>query len=211
MVQIIFYGLKRSGNHAIIHWILRNLDKNIKEIMPSYIHGNKEAGIVYFNDILKSRGAIEPSIESYSHFKHKFASVEEQYIDPWNTVMSKIWDPNLPIIKVFIIRDPLNCYSSRLKTFNLRNIDQFKNLFNSLIKERDSDKSNITVLYNHWWKFKDYRDKVSELIGIENKNDILITSKEGGKSAFDNKDYNFRKFMVDLKKEEIDGLCYLKY
>ncbi len=201
MVQIIFYGLKRSGNHAIIHWILRNLDKDIIETMPSYIHENREKTLVYFNDILKSSGAIAPIIEKYKNYKHIIASVEEEYIDPKNTIINKIWNQKEPITKIFIIRDPSNCYASRIKTFNLRNINNFSKLFTNIINN-SKNFGNITIFYDKWWNNTEYRNNIAKQIHIPNKNDILIVSKEGGISAFKDKNYNNRKNSVNFTPEE---------
>ena len=202
-MQIIFYGLKRSGNHAIIHWILRNIDPEIKEIEHTYIHAGND--VVYFNDVIPSAGVINKTIDNYKDYTYKIASVEEHYVDPWETPMARIWNMNEPIVKIFILRDPSNCYASRVLSFQMRDIKTYCNRYKNLL---DCIKYNdgLIIYYNEWWKNKNYRNSIGEFIDIPNCNDILIKAREGGGSVFSTEDYNDRTKNINLNDYELSKL-----
>ena len=203
--EIVFYGLRRSGNHAIIHWLLRNVNENVKETLPSYIHSaSLGASIVFFNDIMVSSGAVDHIMGSYSDFNYRWVSVEDEYIDP------KIL-PTKNIIKnpqkVFILRDPINCFCSRLKTFNMYDIDLFES---KVLRFLDSIGSNDYIIYyNYWNKDRKYRDKVAKDLGFENKNDDRPPAKEGGGSRFKSDNYNERIHDTELNWDTMQKLYQL--
>jgi hypothetical protein len=202
-MHFIFYGLKRSGNHVIIHWLLRNVSKVIVEYMPSYIHrGNN---IIFFNDVTNSAGAIQSEIDKKQMPSFVIASVEDKYEE--NLITNKIM---IHPSKVFIIRDPMNCYASRVKSFDyLFPIEKFKQMYEDMLSSITED--SVVIYYNRWWMDKSYRDSIGERLGIPNINDILIRTKEGGGSGFTNEDYNNRMNDIIFDKKTQDILAQLKY
>lgn len=196
-MHYIFYGLKRSGNHVIIHWLLRNISKVIIEYMPSYIHIGKD--VIYFNDVTNSAGAIQNEMQKSRNMNYIITSVEDVYEE--NLITNKIMENPL---RVFILRDPTNCYASRVKTFDyLFPIEKFKQMYENMLSNITKD--SIVIYYDRWWTDKSYRNQIAEKLGVPNKNDILIKTKEGGGSGFANEDYNNRmnEILFDTKTKNI--------
>ena len=205
-MQIIFYGLERSGNHAIIHWILRNINPDIKVVMPTYVHASvTEPKVIFFNDVITSQGAIVPYLEKVENYQHLLASVEETYIDPYKTCIP--WNKNEPVYKIFILRDPFNCYASRVKSSGRIEtvqdfINKYTHLVNSLRYSSVDSNPILHIYYNKWWQNKEYRDYISNQIEIPNINDIRIKAREGGGSHFNTENYNNRTDEVEIYTSE---------
>jgi hypothetical protein len=214
-IQIIFYGLKRSGNHAIIHWIIHNLSKNkiIKETLQSSVFETDDGPngtLVFFNDITNTTLTIKPIINKYLKYKIKIASVEEHYVDPFNTLMARILDTNIPIIKIFIFRSPMNCFASRIKSFQLTDIQQFKNKFINLFNKYILYKYNSIYIKYDDWLDKTVRTQFCTKYNIQNNEKYIhITTKEGGGSFFNNKNYTQRYKLVPLSQTQINILKLL--
>ena len=85
----IFIGLKRSGNHGIIHWFSRsfNNDKILENTKNPDIFTNPEKTIVYFNDWIYPKG----NINEYKNSKIKIFSYEDTLV---NYLHDKNVDPN---------------------------------------------------------------------------------------------------------------------
>lgn len=193
-MHIIFYGLKRSGNHAIIHWILQNIGP-CKETMPSYIH--KGTNVIFFNDVLASSSVIANEVDNCDK-EHILASVEDVYTE--NLITDKIMKNPL---RIFILRNPLNCYASRLKTFYESNyieypVESFATLYNNFVSNIGRD--SFIIDYDIWNSDRSYRDEISQRLGLCNL-DICPKTKEGGTSWGDEK-YNDRYKYLPLQIQQ---------
>jgi len=169
--------------------------------MPSYIHrGNN---IIFFNDVTNSSGAILNEVNKQMP-SFIVASVEDKYEE--KLITSHIM--NNPR-KVFIIRDPANCYASRVKSFDyLFPIEKFKQMYEDMLSSITEDA--VVIYYDTWWTDKAYRDLVGKKLGIPNINDTLIRTKEGGGSGFTNEDYNNRMNDIIFDKKTQNILIQLK-
>ncbi len=200
-MHFIFYGLKRSGNHVIIHWVLRNISNVIVEYMPSYIHKGKD--VIFFNDVTNSSGVIQHELFN-GNYKYIIASVEDVYEENLITNQIMIHPRN-----IFVIRNPSNCYASRVKSFDyLFPIEKFQEMYEKMLNS--ITENSVVIHYDKWWHDKTYRNLVAEKLGIPNINDILIKTKEGGGSGFGDENYNNRVDQIIFDKKTQDILIYLQ-
>jgi hypothetical protein len=201
------YGLSRSGNHAIIFWLLHNLGTQYREVgKQAYISNDNR--VCYLNnvDILTHKGIDRSTYEIL------FNSWEDiDYIDDTNIV---------------IHRDIINLLSSKFKVFNfrLKPMDRFntnitlkyKTDFLEILKEvisiwkQHANAKNL-IKYNFWLMSNEYRNNISKDIGILNTHDITSFvpdigggSSFGGTRLFDKECYLSRYQNICLPKQYIE-------
>lgn len=207
-MRVIFYGLKRSGNHAIIYWLIRNICSEIKEVVPLYVHMG--SNIVFFNDISTGMGAMMIAKDRWQLRQNIFISVED----------SSDWEPSGEFAdllgpeefkKVYIVRDPLNCYASRVRTFGLMPTQQFVDQYRRFVL--GMQRNPEIIYYNMWNSKKEYRDKVSERFGLRNLDIYDIKTREGGGCFFEDSRYNerYKEVPQDIAHEIsllLDGIVH---
>jgi len=173
MNTIDIYTLCRSGNHAIIFWILENLGGINKKIH----------NCCYWNDVTK--------IFFYNNCNHIKYNIVKQYnylIRSYEDIYNNKTNNN---IKVIIIRDFLNLLASRIKKYGvnlglnssyIQNYNVLKEMWKNHCKEITTNNKVIGILYNKWLLDKNYRDNISNKLNIVNKYDntnIVSTIGEG--------------------------------
>jgi hypothetical protein len=187
--SLIFYGLMKSGNHAIIHWLAKALLYNsetsglynsetsglynmtLKEDYGTMIYvGGLEPGfsnyLVFFNDCTRTVIQIMGLINKYNDYENILASVEDCYKSKERLIVE-------PILRrprqVFIFRDLKNCFKSRKKMFpNSKKllkttIDVYLKLYN----ESQKDPECLVILYDKWKSSKEYRQEILESLGFQ--------------------------------------------
>ncbi|HTE22041.1 MAG TPA: hypothetical protein VK674_03290 [Candidatus Limnocylindria bacterium] len=172
-----FFGLKRSGNHAVIHWLAEGLKTSVDQPV---IHFNNVAG-----------GRPKPHKEM-SHINQEIAGVEP------GTVILSYEDVSYSERRgqkhytnfsggnnadVLILRSFPNMMASRFQ--RIRNIEEQGGASSvqrlGFAAARDlwieyaqhvlgSDETNLTgVLYDKWFKEKEYRDEIGSRWGFDNQ------------------------------------------
>lgn len=194
--MINFAGLRRSGNHAVIDWILEHCD--------SYTHYNN---VVLENNIFKA-----DSVNGNGEFK--LASFEDyplNYLPKGKTIL--------------LLRDPLNTFASRLQHLrnSLSNIELYKdwrefgNFYSRLnmISKGAFDlwkqyarafveNEYICINYNKWFASKSYRKEISKKLNLKHT-DKGFFSKKGhqfsGGSSFKNFNplQSYKNFAEDIE------------
>lgn len=171
--KLLIYTMCRSGNHAIIFWILENLG-GTNEMIKDCCYWNRSNSVYFYNN------CNHISYNFMNQYNYMLKSYEDMSVHP-------VTIDNKPII---IIRDFLNLISSRYKKYGdklglnwsyLQDYTKIKNLWKEHAKLIQSNKA-IGILYNKWVVDKDYRDKVGEELGIPNimdKTDYVSTIGEG--------------------------------
>lgn len=113
---IIFYGMMKSGNHAIIKWVFENALRNV--LPESTIQGQKigyneniKVGnlLAFYNDV--SRNPPPPNY--LTPCKITMISMEDKYEDELPVLKDVKWGS---IHKVFIFRDLKNMIASRKRS-----------------------------------------------------------------------------------------------
>ncbi len=169
------HGLSRSGNHAIIFWIIHNYVDSVKNISKEiYIDENQT--LCYLNNV----NIYEPILKNNFPLKH-FNVVIKSYEDiEFNKDTT-----------IIILRDFLNLLCSRYKKYP-KNICFDEHYICDLLKlinvwKQHTHSPKRIIKYNEWLISKIYRDKISEqIVGISNKSDnISYIPDIGGGSSFE--------------------------
>jgi hypothetical protein len=202
-----FWGVRRSGNHAIVNWAMSNfVDLNNKiDIAPSKFYRYYIDGLLFINDYdstraidfehLKKGLKLNPKIVIFTHEERLFSV----------TVKSRLKSKNF-----IIVRNLENVIASYYKKEwpeeHNRNID--RSLFDLWEYYLKSEYPKIH--YDRWLIDKKYRDEIADLMGVENRDITNIVTKEGGGSSFiglnlDSSDRLLNRFsQVDLPDSIID-------
>lgn len=217
--DIQVYGIKRSGHHAIIFWILGHY-KSYHYYNNCWINRKKVSALEFYKLI---KGVEKPIV--LSSFEDRQDHLKKSSIVNLGNYLK------LPrMTRVLIIRDPFNNYASRFKLGK-----EFSSIFKqtSMWKETAREYLGITnhlgdkvikVNYNQWFKDISYRKELSTNFGVFTDNNYSYVPEIGGGSSFDHRKYNgksdemhilqrWRKYINDpvfcqtiLKDEELMDL-----
>lgn len=173
-------GLSRSGNHAIIFWIIHNLVNSVKSIgYDIYIDDNyklcyiNNCNICYDHQIKNIKNNFpcsffETTIRSYEDIE-------------FNNDTSLI-----------VLRDFINLLCSRYQKYKESICLSNKYICDLLrlieVWKQHTKSPRRTIIYNKWLISKDYRNSVSyKILDIKNTIDTInYVSKIGDGSSFDN-------------------------
>jgi hypothetical protein len=171
--DLIFMGLKRSGNHAIINWLMGLLEE-------TYIHHNN----CVFHHPNKMSSAFY-QIYQGSDTKINFYSLEDYFPRDLAHNTNK---------KIMILRDPFNNLASRI-----RHPDKFLReekalrLWHSYAEEFVGDtnylQNCVKINYNKWISDKGYRKTIAGNFGGLKNDNIHYVSYHGNGSSFDKKSF----------------------
>jgi hypothetical protein len=111
---IIFYGMMKSGNHAIIKWVFENAlrqfipEEQIQAMKLGYTEQVKIGNAVaFYNDIIR----FPPKSDFMTPCSFTLVSIEEEFAEiPPHILKDTKWES---IHKVFIFRDLKNMVASR--------------------------------------------------------------------------------------------------
>ena len=198
MKQINFYGLSRSGNHAVIFWVLHNLCKEVFEIVPNQqIYVDKDRSLCYINNVANCVSDFRSNFDFSS-----YANVIRSYED-------------IETVDDFVIvRDFLNLICSRYQHYGtlLGYKKQYcLGLENVIALWKKHVLSSKVISYNEWLDSKNYRDTLGQRLSVPNVNDktnyvstIGNGSSFGGIKLFDKDDYLKRYRKVKLPKSMVN-------
>lgn len=187
---IAFYGMRRSGNHAVAEWLLRCLSQTDDRIIVKLnlvACGNS----CYVNAINQYFNSIEMRTDI------QFAGLTYQNI----LVTHEDVDSNFPakytqgLKKIVVIRDIRDLVASRLKSMNKclrknQHFFQIDDTFFSNWLEHASPKTNTEktlIKFENWAKSTDYREQICKELGIKNFDGFSPITHHGGGSSFSGK------------------------
>ena len=191
-------GMRRSGNHAIISWILSNFTGNVCHYNNIFIE--KEGLFVEEKQVLSIEGDSNgSSCKLYSFEDYPFIEV--------TPCLSQVAN------KVLIIRDPFNTFASRIK--RARKVNDIVDVFGVLITRKVLEtwkqharefigqtqhlgENVIKINFNKWWADPDYRKEKSDHFGDVNSIEIPRFSKFSNGSSFDGEYYKNNPEKMDL-------------
>lgn len=202
---IHFFGLRRTGNHAVINWILKNtFDEETNTIHHNDVYG-------YLRTPPKIKDPQEIAVEPQRNTA-MLLSYEDVPL-PWVSDLPTVAGEDLilkdaGVTKVLILRDPYNLFASRLQ--RQRNLqtenhidpitdlpwDKVIELWKSYAKEYVGQTNylgeKVVLNYNLWFQSKTYRNvMMREYFGAENKDlGIEEIPSFGGGSSFKPLDYS---------------------
>lgn len=185
MKFITVNGLSRSGNHAIIRWIVGQYKDSGFE---PFFHNNAIRNFMEFMS-LRGGGAMEgypiPNPKLHEIVMHMTANDKKMFAISFEDL---IFDQRLGEItnfadhNVIILRDPFNLFASRIeglppprgKRGHEKTADKQENEIKKYISQYEEfvGKTNylsnkICINYNSWVSDKDYRKSIAEQFGIE--------------------------------------------
>lgn len=217
------YTLCRSGNHAIIFWLIDNICK-IDKKYDGMCYWNDDAKLYYYNNcnhinynnFMSDYNYLLLSYEDADIIENKNTNIVESKnitgTDTIEGVTNKV---------IVIVRDYLNFMASRYKKYGcklglndsyLQDYKQIKNLWIKLCNDIIAGKA-VGIIYNKWLISKEYRDEVSLVLNIPNINDnTSFVSDIGEGSSFcgvkleNDKNNYLNRFDPSLFKGDGQGL-----
>ena len=171
MNDLIIYTMCRSGNHAIIFWILENLGGTDKSI-ENCCYWNDKTKVYFYNN------CNHVSYHYVNSYKYMIKSYEDVNANGSNKI-------------IIILRDFVNLIASRYKKYGEKlglnwsypqDLNKIKGIWKQHANLILSDKNVTGILYNKWITDKEYRDNISvelKINNIKDKTDYVSTIGEG--------------------------------
>ena len=202
---IEIYGLRRSGNHAIIAWLMHNLnsdgiayDAPEPLIVPNPKWGfiSQRLGDVYhLNDALDkwatyNPGYIKGLVDAYSTIGAKTIIVSYEDTS-FKSSLLDLYGQYYPFLKnttkIVITRNILDIVASRV--MRNRSLNRITSSFgiNKKIIETWIENESFTdtkIVFEQWCTSKEYRDSISRSLGLSNLDITSHVSPAGKGSSF---------------------------
>jgi len=210
LLEIQFFGLQRSGNHAVIAWLLKQSDSPV-----TFLNN-----VAHFRDPFTffREGVVQNMIPLSKRFPNKQERLRAQkksvLVHSYeNLALRHLASREIPdnrdrfigesrkVIKILLLRDFFNWAASRVKLMEFRgqntaliieNFNPMIDLWISYSKEFSrvtcfiADHELVTIIYNRWVIDAEYRSYILGAIGLplldNSNNDVPDV---GGGSSFD--------------------------
>jgi hypothetical protein len=214
-LELRVFGPVRSGNDAIIHWIVSLYPNEKACFLNNPEHGGADPYLTCRQ--MEHYGfAPEATVEEIRGTPKRlllYAYEDRKHLQKANTVfLDGVFDPAFEACReaylgrsrkqrnVLIIRDPFNCFASRMMQVRERGSkgginDDFKQMAENWkavarrALENDPDNDDLVILYNHWVGNKLYRKKLAATLGGRYaKDDLDSESLDAGGSPFGESD-----------------------
>ncbi len=205
-------GLMRSGNHAIIEWIMQQHAGHAVCFLNNILHGDHDP-YKNFRQIVIQNISETIEVEALRNLEKRLliysyedrAELEIENADFFHSVFQPSFEAKRShylkesehFFNIFIIRDPFNCLASRIKLIRTRGslggtsdlrliVHDWEMLARVAIQlithPRDN---NIVISYNRWVTDIDYRKQLSvRLFGAFCDSSMDRMSTFGGGSSF---------------------------
>lgn len=186
--QMCFYSLRRSGHHAVMNWIMKNLP-----------------GKIFFLNNTMSKTVVmptEPELDAiWSEYDVFALNMEDWGFD--NPVPPTKYIPRLVTENYYVLRNPFNFMASRLAnrwvTGDLKKPEWCRTLLDQwkAYAIRYLDGNRDTIVYDKWFLSEDYRREIAAFVGFEYSEQGLLEVpaygvSTGTGSTFDNLNYDGR-------------------
>ncbi len=212
-IEIRFYGIMRSGNHALINWIMEQYGgkkicflNNISPLADDPYINSCRREIVNIKDVTD----IEALRNTHKHLL--FFSFEDRKLLQENDIslLHAVFDSKLQANRrcftlpcrssfdIGVIRDPYNCFASRMKLLDARGAcggaddmnfikENWKEIARKAVKlSTKPDNHDFIISFNRWLISKTYRQEISKrLMGVWKDFDLFSVSDYGGGSSFE--------------------------
>lgn len=180
--EIRVIGLKRSGNHAIINWISKQHGENVTHLNDLQVKANPYRSLYEYHRTEKLR---QEALGNFTEKELLIYSYEDQLLEDivhpsFENKHDLYLGKSAKRYDVLILRDPFNCFASRVKMYINLNQDKKKEILitNESVKlwlnhakeflgETQFLNNKICVNYNLWCADIDYRRKLAEELGLE--------------------------------------------
>ncbi len=192
--RLAIYGLRRSGNHAITEWLLKNLSgKNERHVITHRLVSSGDA--CYLNAINEYMDSPRLTVD-YMFAKQNFSNLIITYEDVTHHFVPEF---SSGFAKLVIIRDIEGLLASRYKqminTAQLGNsglLQRSNRLFgiNGETFEMwksfalSTNEECLLIKFEEWVASKDYRDDLASKLGLDNIDITDTIADYGGGSSF---------------------------
>ena len=191
MRRFAIYGMRRSGNHAVMEWLLKNCSGTDARhvIKHSIVFSHNSC---YLNDI------TGPGVNiAQLRIDHMFASSTFQnlIVSYEDKPTGHITEFSLGYPKIVILRDIKNVAASRhKKSLDKSGLASWENLMRMdeeffkywLEHAYANTKGNIlAVKFEDWASNRNYRDEIAKKLALKNFDSIKTVSHHGDGSSFD--------------------------
>lgn len=188
----IILGMKRSGHHAILHWICYNF-KSAIHYNDYRIHDSKFIPAHPHQKPVRF-GEGEPNVVVYN--------CEDFKCDQLSPLMKlPLWKKYNTYFSI-VLRDPYNWIASSLKAGGglasriTRRVQMYKNQYKIF-----KDIGAIPISYNRWVEEESYREHIGKKLSLPTiDKGVRKVSVRGGGSSFDK-----LKFKGDASKMDVFG------
>ena len=193
--EIRFIGLRRSGNHAVLHWIraqepnakfLNNVSVETSPFRHYHLHFPHKG----FHD--EAWGTFKPKeCFIYSYEDHSLAEIVNSKTEKRHDLYIGKTQNRYDIL---VLRDPFNLLASRLrkgyldvKTEGITLIEMWIEHAKEYVGETSYlTNKKVTINYNQWFLDKGYRQEIAVALDVEFSDSGLdYVSSYGGGSSFD--------------------------
>lgn len=209
-LELRVFGLMRSGNHAIIEWMLNQHSGHPACFLNNVRHGDHDP-FSHFRQRMLYNIHEEIDTEALRVMKKRLLifSYEDRFELGEQDFLESVFNPAFEvnrreyigqsdnILDVMIIRDPFNCFSSRFRMLRTTGphsgladrtliVRNWKAMARKAIALRDAPEPNkIVVSYNRWVTDRNYRQELSrKLNGTFDDSSMESTPNFGGGSSF---------------------------
>jgi len=179
--EIRVYSLPRSGQHAILYWLMGQFDmQNVVYLNNVGLRGKR-----YGTDNSKNRELLENKNAYIELYLMSFEGGDSNFYDKESVVFSSC----SVMKKIIILRDPFNFLASKIKIGE-------KKLEEQILKyiSLSETKGDYVILYNSWFSNEKYRRRILQYLNIPRKTDGSFTSvpPNGHGSSFDKRSFDGR-------------------
>lgn len=205
-VEYIFFGMRRGGQHAIIHWLASHFDEpvwfvnDIGTFNTPYIHEDD-------TNVYEPREFRNPcGVENFWKLRKKvlFQSYEDKAIDDLDLKANEsVVGRSARRVFIIVIRDPLNLFASRMRNagFVFRIESAHVKVWKQHARESLGYTSYlpdvVTISFNDWVSSAKYRRRIETILGL-GSNDTSRNRVFGVGSSFDQRKYDGKADQMDV-------------
>lgn len=217
---VLFHGLKRSGNHAVINWLLGQKPyvfyNNIIPVAPILLGQKPFPPQVPLDRWLSAKVKFWPRRVLAFRGKSVLVSLEDHptSLRPFSRI-------GVPTINILLLRDVRNLLASRIRKSSRkphpaypksndadmqRVVGLWKDHAREFLGETDHLAHRVCVYFDAWFVAEDYRREVSRQLGLAFSDAGLSqVSRMGGGSSFDSTQYDGNSAQMQVL-DRVDAL-----
>lgn len=226
---VFAHGLKRSGNHAVINWVLEQSDLaffNNAIPVKAILKGKKKwPRQCNYQRWLKHQ-ALGQSIKNFDRSFYKKAVIENRVLVSFEDIgldfhLFKQQPGNST--NLLILRDPRNLFASRIKKafsrewlevyprqnnqFMQRALKLWKQHANEALGQSSYLERPVVVFFDAWISSRDYREATARDLGMKvlSEQSLEKTASYGGGSSFSKQSYDSTAAEVLNRSANLDG------
>lgn len=185
----LFYGMRRTGNHALIYWMLGQFD------LPYWYSNDNKWPWKTLSDVIYATGG-KPLKTAYAHGISTFEDIPYRDTGDVLGAVPKVVSHARAVQEVLILRDPFNLFSSRRhgkfcsSPCDKASIELWKTYARLFLEPLSR---MVCVRYDEWFLHEHYRRAVSAQLGLKfNDLNLNYVPREGKGSSFDHRDFSDR-------------------